>query len=271
MLISVIISTYNNPLWLEKVLWGYANQKDREFEIVVADDGSDESTRSLITRFEEGLSVPPIKHVWHEDRGFRKSAILNKATLAAAGEYLVFTDGDCIPPRDFIAIHRKLAKPGQFLSGGYFKLPMGVSEIIDKNAVDSGQVFALRWLWSRGMPRTFKNLRLGAGSLLRGVLDKFIPTKPTWNGNNSSAFRDTIISVNGHDERMAYGGQDVEMGYRLVHSGIKPRRIRYRALVLHLDHKRGYADPSSIAKNLQIRQNTLKLRIRRTDYGIVGK
>ena len=38
--VSVIISTYNQPEWLKKVLFGYENQSFRDFEIVIADDGS---------------------------------------------------------------------------------------------------------------------------------------------------------------------------------------------------------------------------------------
>ena len=46
--IGVIISTYNNPAWLEKVLWGYLFQTHPADEIVIADDGSKEDTRRLI-------------------------------------------------------------------------------------------------------------------------------------------------------------------------------------------------------------------------------
>ena len=268
MLISVIISTYNSPLWLEKVLWGYCAQEDQGFEIVVADDGSGPDTRALVQKYARVLGEDRIRHVWHEDRGFRKSMILNKAVVASAGDYLIFTDGDCIPRRDFIGIHRRLAKRGRYLSGGYYKLPMRTSALIDEYAVSSGMVFEHSWLYRNGMRPSFKSLRLTLGNRLRLFLDAVIPTKSTWNGNNSSAFREDILRVNGHDERMAYGGQDVEMGYRMVHAGIAPLRIRYRALVLHLDHSRGYANEESIAKNQRIRQQTLAEKLSWTDYGI---
>ncbi len=113
MRISVIISTYNSPEWLEKVLWGYAAQTDHQFEILIADDGSHDATRRRI----DSLRTPTqltIQHVWHEDRGFRKCTILNRAIDAATGDYLIFSDGDCIPRADFIATHRRLAQPGRF-------------------------------------------------------------------------------------------------------------------------------------------------------------
>ncbi len=104
MRISVIISTYNHPQWLENVVWGYAVQTHRDFELVIADDGSTDETRLTIQRLrrETGLEI---RHVWQEDRGFRKCSIMNRAILEATTEYLVFTDGDCIPRSDFLAQH----------------------------------------------------------------------------------------------------------------------------------------------------------------------
>ena len=271
MKISVIISTYNKPQWLEKVLCGYMCQDDADYEIVIADDGSGPETAELIARFKKEHPACAFQHIWHEDTGFCKCAILNKAIEATSGDYLIFTDGDCIPRSDFICTHRRLSRPGHYLSGGYFKLPMSTSETIALEDIQDGRIFELKWLRAAGLKPSIKSLRLAAGAFARAFLDKFVPTKSTWNGNNSSAFKADILKVNGHDERMAYGGEDVEMGYRLVNSGVRPIRIRYRALVLHLDHARGYAHPESIAKNRVIRQETLSKKRAWTDYGIVKR
>lgn len=98
--IGVIISTYNNPEWLEKTLIGYMNQERRADEIIIADDGSGPDTCSLIERYK---AVLPIKHVWHPDEGFRKTRILNLALTSATSDYLIFTDQDCVPRNDFVA------------------------------------------------------------------------------------------------------------------------------------------------------------------------
>ena len=127
--ITVILSTYNAPDLLEKVLCGYAVQDHPTFDIVVADDGSGPETRELIEAAGPRLDLR-IHHVWHEDDGFRKCAILNKAVTAAQADYLLFSDGDCIPRQDFLSTHARLASPGRFLSGGYYKLPRTVSEAI---------------------------------------------------------------------------------------------------------------------------------------------
>ncbi|HYR08049.1 MAG TPA: glycosyltransferase, partial [Longimicrobium sp.] len=102
MRLSVIVSTYNKPRDLERVLHGYAAQTDRRFELLVADDGSGPETAAVIDRVRREAGLP-IVHVWHEDRGFRKSEIMNRAIAASTGDYLLFTDGDSIPRADLVA------------------------------------------------------------------------------------------------------------------------------------------------------------------------
>src|SRR4051794_24249197 len=104
MKVAVILSTYNAPQRLTAAMTGYAAQSHREFELVVADDGSSAETRAVVEKFAERLQRP-IKHLWHEDRGFRKCRILNQAILSTNAEYCIFSDGDCVPRADFIATH----------------------------------------------------------------------------------------------------------------------------------------------------------------------
>src|SRR5690606_11434645 len=93
MRVSVILSTYNQPAWLELVLWGYSVQTHRDFEIVIADDGSTQATAEMLERMRVATGLD-IKHVWHEDEGFRKCRILNLALVQATGDYTIFSDGD---------------------------------------------------------------------------------------------------------------------------------------------------------------------------------
>ena len=118
---SVIISTYNSPKWLQKVLWSFEQQTFKSFEVVIADDGSSNETKTLIDAMRLQMDYP-IKHVWQEDNGFQKTAILNKATVVSKGDYLIYTDGDCIARNDFIEMHLKYRARGYALSSGYFKL-----------------------------------------------------------------------------------------------------------------------------------------------------
>lgn len=265
--IGVVVTTYNSPEWLEKVFWGYQYQTDGNFELIIADDGSGEDTKKLIERYQE-LSSFPIHHIWHEDDGFRKTIILNKAIRETHAEYLIFTDGDCIPAQDFVAIHRQKAQPGRFLSGGYYKLALGPSNAIQASDVESEAAFSYAWLNKHGQPNNFKRSKLIANREVRWLLERLTPTKASWNGMNSSAFTQDIVSVNGFDERMQYGGLDREMGERLVNKGITGKQIRYSAICLHLEHGRGYSNPETWERNRKIRADVKRNKRAWTDFGI---
>src|SRR5688572_11440158 len=144
MKVSVIIATYNHPEWLETVLWGYECQTHKDFELVIADDGSGEPTQKLIERLQRESPLE-IVHVWHEDKGYQKCQILNKSILASNTEYLVFTDGDCVPRKDFLEQHVSRIEKGYFQSGGAVRLPMDTSKIINRENIISGDAFDLLW------------------------------------------------------------------------------------------------------------------------------
>jgi glycosyltransferase involved in cell wall biosynthesis len=267
MKLSVVMTTYNSPAWLEKVLWGYSVQRHRDFEIVIGDDGSRDDTRQLIDRMREETGLP-IKHVWQEDDGFRKCRILNKAILQAEAPYLVFTDGDCIPRADFLAVHAAEALPGHYLSGGYHKLPMSTSVAITKDDILSGRCFELKWLKAHGLKSSYKNSKLTATPARAKLLNRLTPTKCNFKGSNASVWRDDVMRVNGFDERMPWGGLDREFGVRLINAGIRPKHVRYNAIVIHLDHKRGYKDPKLADENKQLRLYNARNKVTRTDHGI---
>ncbi|WP_250464976.1 glycosyltransferase family 2 protein [Microbulbifer litoralis] len=264
---SLILTTYNSPRWLEKVLWGYSCQTELPLEVIVADDGSTPETAELVARMrgETGLDI---RHVWQRDDGFRKCRILNKAILHARGDYVVFTDGDCIPRRDFLAVHRRRAEPGYFLSGSYFKLPMSTSETISRDDILSGRCFDLSWLQAHGLKSRRKTMKLRAGPRLAPWLNRLTPTACNLKGSNASAWLEDILRVNGFDERMAWGGLDREFGVRLENAGIKPRHVRYDAICVHLDHPRGYADPEIVARNRALRISSAKEGVVETPCGI---
>jgi glycosyltransferase involved in cell wall biosynthesis len=268
MTVSVIISTYNKPAWLQKVIWGYECQTHMDFDLIIADDGSGQPTKELIEKFQRESKLR-IKHVWHPDNGFQKSVILNKATLAATSEYLIFSDGDCIPRKDFVETHVRNAEKGHFLSGGYFMLPIETSKIISKENIVNGNAFDVDWLYAHGLKRTYKSLKLTSSGFQGKILNILTPTKATWNGHGSSGWKENILAVNGYNEEMQYGGQDRELGERLVNIGITGKQIRYSAICIHLEHTRGYKTPESIAKNERIREETRSKKKTWTEFGII--
>jgi glycosyltransferase involved in cell wall biosynthesis len=265
---SVILSTYNHPDWLEKSLLGYAAQDRRDFEVVIADDGSGAETKARIEALRPQLPFGLV-HVWQEDAGFRKCRALNLAIRAASSEYLVFSDGDCIPREDFVSVHLREREPGRFLSGGYCKLPLDLSRRIDRDDIAAGRATDPQWLREHGMER--RTLKIGRHPRWRQrLLNALTPTRPKWHGHNASAWTADVLRVNGFDERMSYGAEDLEFGDRLENAGVRGKQIRFSAVCVHLDHGRGYVQPGMREANERLRAVTRAQRLTRTAFGIDG-
>jgi glycosyltransferase involved in cell wall biosynthesis len=171
---AVIITTYNQLRWLEKVLWGYAAQDRADFTVVIADDGSATPTRAVIETARSYFGKR-LKHVWHEDVGFRKCEILNRAITVTDADYLIFTDGDCVPRADFVSTHIELAEPKRFLSGGVVWLPKVTSEAITRADVLNGRMAQAKWLRAHGWRGGRRRLRLVRNEIAATVLDTVSP------------------------------------------------------------------------------------------------
>ena len=267
MRLSVIVSTYNKPRDLELVLWGYASQTRRDFELLVADDGSGPDTADVIARVAAAAGLAMV-HVWHPDRGFRKSEIMNRAIVASSGDCILVTDGDSIPRADLVATHYALAEPGKYLAGGYLKLPEAVSAAITADDVRSGRFAELRWLREKSWRPGRRALRLVRSTRIAALLDVLTPTAPLFAGNNASVWRDAMFAVNGFDMQMGWGGLDRAVGYRLVNLGIKGKQVRHRAICMHLHHERPYKRPEVLSRNHQILEGIQRNRETRAHQGI---
>jgi glycosyltransferase involved in cell wall biosynthesis len=254
--ITVIVSTYNAPRALELVLAGYFLQHfSGSFELVIADDGSTEETAALIQALAEQSPVP-IQHVWQPDEGFQKCRILNKAIVKAQARILLFTDGDCIPQPNMLQVHLDRSRPRHFLTGGYLKLPPQISEIITKSSIEDRSVFSPSWLVQNGYTPSLKLLKLIMPKPLDRLANRMTPTKRTWNGHNASCYSKDAIAVNGFNEQMRYGGEDVEFGVRLNHLGLQGRHLRYSTIPLHLFHAHHYVTTGMIEANQRMLMET---------------
>jgi len=266
--ISLIVSTYNRPLALERTLWGLCCQTRQDGEILIADDGSTAETAELVARFQADSPLNLV-HVWHEDRGFRKGRILNQAIVRAAGDYLIFLDGDCIPRNDFVAAHCRLAQPHSYIAGGsHIEIPSGLHADIRREDVASQRVFQIAWLVSRGMTVGKYRFRLTRNPWLARLLDTLTPRSGVLVGANSSAWKNDILAVNGFDETHTYGSDDKELGVRMTNNGVKSRRLKYSLVCLHLSHSRAYASPDRVAENKRKLQQIRAERVIWTPHGI---
>ena len=234
-LISVIVTTYNREDALEAVLSALSGQTDREFEVVVADDGSRPTTAALIERWKGRLGVP-LSHVWQADRGFRAAEIRNRALLAARGDYCVFLDGDCIARTDFVATHRRLAERGWFVTGNRVLLSRELTAAVLREAVLPQTWNLAQWINRRaqgGVNRLAAVLRLPLGPLR-----KLRPGQ--WQGARScnlAVWRSDLERVDGFDASFrGWGREDSDLLIRLLHSGVRRKDGRFATGVIHLWH-----------------------------------
>lgn len=245
--IAVIITTYNRPDALAAVLEGYLSQTDQSFEVLVADDGSTFDTAQVVKQFQLRATFP-IHHVWQEDNGFRAAAIRNRALAATTADYIIFTDGDCIPLHDFVARHRLLSERGCFLSGNRMLLSEAFTRRVLKEKIQIHNWQLIDWLKARvqgHINRVIPLLRISGISWLR----KRTPQR--WQGAktcNLSAYREDLLRVNGLDESYTgWGQEDSDLVVRLIRSGLVNKSARFSAPVLHLWHKEN--DRSHLEEN----------------------
>lgn len=250
---ELVISTYNSPHALRLTLLSTLRQTCPPDSICIADDGSGPETRAAIDRMQAEHPALPLRHVWHEDRGFEKNAILNRAVATSDADLMIFTDGDCMMHPCFVARHVELSGPRRYACGSLIRLTSEATGSVTENDVTTGRVFGRDWLAAHG---TFDRMttRLKAMPLpkpLLSALEVASPVRRTWSGCNASAYRNAIMAVNGFDERMKYGGEDKEFGIRLANSGIRGRHLRFTAPLIHLDHARGYVHADRVRENRQ--------------------
>jgi len=224
--ITLIISTYERPDALNQVLQGVQGQSEMPLEILVADDGSGPATRELISQWQKRLAAP-LRHIWHEDLGFRKTMILNKSLAAAQGEYLALLDGDCVPHAQFVADHARLAERNFWVQG---RRCFVNEKFAAKFAV--GRTPVLRWMLAGRITGAAKGIRWPFPLVRRNTAQRGII------GCNMGFWRDDLLAINGFDEEYSgWGlGEDSDVGTRLYHLG-RPRKFVYgRAIVYHLNH-----------------------------------
>lgn len=261
--LTAIVTTYNRPDALALTLEGYLAQRPGGFELIIADDGSTDDTRRLIEDYARRASFP-LRHVWQEDRGFRPGAARNRALAATQADYILFSDGDCVPPPDFVAQHARLAEQGYFLSGSRILLSKAFTARALKEGLPLHAWGTWRWLVARlngGVNRALPLLALPDGAFRKRAPKQWEGVKTC----NLSAWRVDLMRVNGFDESYAgWGLEDSDLVIRLIHAGVRHKSARLAAPVFHLWHEEN--DRSQLAEN-QTRLNAI-LNSSRTEAAI---
>lgn len=254
---SLVISTYNWKEALELVLESVRRQILMPTEIVIADDGSKEDTKVLIDSFRSKLKIP-IHHIWQEDKGFRKSMIINKAVAKASSEYIIQVDGDCIMHQSFIRDHMRYARQGVYLSGSRVSIRESYLHKLFENKNTQLTVF------SKGIKKRGRALHLPLLSTFYKESDDFNRKN---RGCNMSFARKDFIAVNGYNEDFeGWGREDSELGRRFHNYGLLNRRLKNIAIVYHIYH---YEKPKDkLDENHQMEVDAVKNKTVWCDNGI---
>ncbi|MCC6231210.1 MAG: glycosyltransferase family 2 protein [Verrucomicrobiales bacterium] len=243
MRLTLVINTFNQPEYLARVLAAVSRQTRVPDEVVLADDGSGEETRQVFEGWRAQGPLPGV-HVWQEQKGFRRSRILNLAIAASTGEHLVFLDGDTVPHPRFTEDHLAVAaRGGSFFVQGHRALVereaaawFGLGEFgrDRRRALVAGQISGWKnaFRWPAGWVRERSDLH--------GI-----------RGCNLAIRRADLVRVNGYNEAFeGWGREDSELAVRLMNAGVRRLDMRGRAPCFHLWHPP--ASRSNLGNNDQI-------------------
>lgn len=247
MKVALLISTYNWPRALKTVLVSVSRQSRCPDEILIADDGSGPKTQHVIKTMKEQLGLP-MRHIWQDDAGFRKSAVLNKAVASTAVDYIIQVDGDCILHKDFIKDHLSGIEENTFLYGSRVNIKPGAVNDVLEMEVPKFHLF------SNAIKNKSRNLRIPIFQKLYGSKTCF---SEKTRGCNLSYWRNDFISVNGYNETLeGWGREDSEFVIRLLNKKIKGKRLRYGGIVYHIYHPE--ESRKSVQRNTEIQQRTIQ-------------
>ena len=223
MKITLIISTYNFPIALNLCLESVTKQTVMPDEIVIADDGSAEETTNLIRAWRQRLPMP-VKHVWQENKGFRKTIVMNMGFAVCTGDYIIQIDGDIVMERHFIQDHMRYARRGQFICGSRSRINEAYTNMLKQGK-------KLKFSFFRpGLDDRMNALRCS-------LLTPFFKDYDHLRGCNMSFWRDDIMAINGYDETIvAYGYEDEDVQERLKRIGKKKLFIKFMCIEYHVWH-----------------------------------
>ncbi|MCK9408071.1 MAG: glycosyltransferase [Bacteriovoracaceae bacterium] len=235
--ITLVIAVYNTVDALRYIFVALSRQSFRDFEVIIADDGSGYGIAAVVNDAKQRYSFT-IKHLWHADKGWRKNTMLNYAIHASSSEYLVFIDGDCIPAEHFLEDHYTHREHGKVLLGRRVEHGKRWAESLTMDKITTGvferySITDLLDALSGASARLEHGIRI-TNPFLRSLTEK----SSGMLGSNFSTFRDHLIAVNGFDELYTGPGfgEDTDIFYRLNLIGVSGKSLRNLAVQYHLWH-----------------------------------
>ena len=255
--VAILVSTYNSPEALNLFLLSVVNQQLLPDEILIADDGSTPETKELIDSFRSRIAST-IHHVWHEDLGFRKTVILNKALAKCTADYIIQIDGDCILHPKTVGDHLRFAEKGTYVYGTRIHIKIDdVPNVIAKEKVT----------FSFFYPSLHKRLRRLHIPFLGMSAKQENKVSSKLRGCNMAFWREDVIAINGFNEALkGWGRSDSELAIRFHNYGLKTKRLKFMGFVYHLDHIEN--DKSKTYLNNEVQERTKKEGVKWAESGL---
>ena len=249
--VSLIISTYNWPEALKVCLLSIEKQTVLPAEVIIADDGSGPATQTVIEEVKKNFPIP-VFHVWHEDNGFRKTIILNKAVKQSSTPYIIQIDGDVILDRHFIEDHISLREPHVFIRGTRAHIAQNqLSRIYQSGRINFSFL-------SSGIINRFNAIRLPLFSFL---FEKKSSNSERVRGSNLAYWKSDFILVNGYNNNLTgWGHEDEELAARFVNNNILKKAIKFKAVQFHLSH--GQLSWASESEHAQEVKHTVQMKLK---------
>ena len=241
MKISVIVPIYNRLEHFRALFICLLRQNRQIDELIITDDGSSQQILDYIADLIPKASFK-IKHIYQEDKGFRKTRALNNGVINSEGELLVFCDQDLIFGEEYIEYMEKNIKKGCFL----LCRPISVNEeekdiILKKIELSNKYEELLKPLpkdYLESVNRTLKTDRK------RRILNLLKLSKRGIKlvGMSYAVMKSDYLKVNGYDENYnGWGEEDDDFGNRLYVAGVKGKELKTPNMQIHLWH---YSDPT---------------------------
>lgn len=229
-----------------------ANQTVVPNEVIIADDGSKSETKELVSSLKARLNFP-IKHVWHQDDGFRKTIILNEAIRVSLGDYIIQTDGDILLHKNFIQDHLENCEQGYFIRGSRSLISeQRTHELLHQKIAE------LKWTDS-GLSNKFNSIFSPGLSKLFSIFDNPNSIEGV-KGCNFSFWKKDFLKVNGfNNDFCGWGREDSEIAARLINSGVKKKHLKFRAVCFHLHHE--FFSRESDKKNIEMLNRVIDEKI----------
>lgn len=271
MKVSLIISTYKDPVALQLILEALELQIYKNFEVIIAEDDNASETKELLKNLKTSY---PLKHYSHEDKGNRKPTAVNTSIAMSEGEYIIMIDGDTIPYSTFIDAHVRLAEPKKALCGRRINLGDVISEDLRQKRMNVQEIEHHFWKMYQNLKNDHarhieQGLYLKPNSFLQKLFslsDRNIHIL----ASNFSCFKEDLILVNGIDEDLPFAPNrdDTDLEWRLKAAGIEMKSCKFCANLLHLNHPRSDRNEEGM-KNMEIILEKQKRNEFRCKNGIV--